>query len=119
MLAITGSQLCLFVDLFVPDQLHLFVELHSNATTPQTMTVFDVYYNVTRSEINLLAQIQLPELSAVSLIQLIVYVSDNTFIRNVEVGNGSCYAATNRCQYYSSLFKNTILHAKAAIIKRL
>jgi hypothetical protein len=97
-LQIYGSQLCLSIDVFVPDQLDLSAELHSNATTPQTITVFDVHNDLRQSELNLVTEVQLKAQSKLSLVQLDVYVSDNTIIRKIQIYNGSCSAAMDSSQ---------------------
>ena len=96
---ITGNKLCLSIDVIVPNQLYLRVELISNATELRMTKIYDTYNNLHQSELNLLTEVQLTTgLLASSLVQLIVYVSDDTVLRGIGVTNGSCSTAADNSQ---------------------
>lgn len=106
-IAVNSSTLCLSISVFVPIQLYLYVDLLSDGSkkTTNNRTVFDVVHVANKSEVNLVSEIQLQE--AATLIQIVVYVSDNTIIRSIDVTNGNCAFAT-RQWIQSLLYRSSV-----------
>jgi len=70
--------------------------MYYNLTTPSVRTIFDVGHNLMMSEMSLVLEIPLiTDQQLMSTLQLVVYVSDNTIIRDVQVMNDSCEVPAN------------------------
>jgi len=82
----TSDWLCVSLNLSVPATFQVSVDLLTNTTTKTIYTVDNVVGETVATEMLTVFEVQVDAIQT----QLVVYVSEGTIIRNVDIQNGQC-----------------------------
>jgi len=99
---ITNDWLCISVNLSVPATFHVSVDLLTNTSTKTVYAVDNVVGETVATDMLTVFEVQV-DATQTSYSQLVVYVSEGTVIRNVDIQN-------LRCNSTSELSKDVLLY---------
>ena len=96
---ITGDWLCVSLNLSVPATFHVSVDLLTNSSTKTVYTVDNIVGETHATDMLTIFEVKV-DATQNRLSQLVVYVSEETVIRNVDIRNEHC-GVTGKLMYNS------------------
>ena len=95
-ISVTNEWMCVSLNISVPATFHVSVDLVTNTSTKTVYTVDNVVGETTATDMLTVFEVQV-DVTQTSYSQLVVYVSEGTVIRNVNVHNDHCNR-TGKCR---------------------
>jgi len=91
-MAITNDWMCVSLNLSVPATFHVSVDLVTNTSTQTVYTVDNVLAETAATDMLTIFEVQV-DATKTNNSQLVIYVSEGTVIRNVDMLNDHCNGA--------------------------
>ena len=91
-MAITNDWMCVSLNLSVPATFHVSVDLVTNTSTKTVYTVDNVLAETAATDMLTIFEVQV-DATKTNNSQLVIYVSEGTVIRNVDMLNDHCNGA--------------------------
>ena len=89
MIPVSNDWLCVSLNISVPATFHVSVDLVTNTDTKTVYTVDNVVGETAATDMLTIFEIHI-DVAQTSYTQLVVYVSEGTVIRNVDIQNDRC-----------------------------
>ena len=86
---VTNDQLCVSLTLSVPATFHVYVDLVTNTNSKTVYAVDSVVGETAATDMLTIFEVHV-DATRISYSQLVVYVSEGTVIRNVDIQNDHC-----------------------------